>query len=300
MPSRYMSAVAVEELSSKSVEFAMTRYQLLLFPSLAGAILVLGGALNLKPAASQSPLSVGSSPANDPAALAILDQAIATLAPERVQWMETKVWQQVKCEDFVYQASGRLVIASGDRMRFDVNVRVGQTVGKLRLVNNGAAVWQSIQTGREKVVVQRWEMPVLSDTLKTSADVAQARTRLLEEHGCLGLASMLRKLRQGVQSAQLRQQRWNGHEVQIVSAVWPMDDGSLASMPEFSRPRLLLRQCRIYLDAQTSWPHRVEWWGAEQPHQPNQMLVQTEYREPVLNQPLSPERCAGEFALVAQ
>jgi hypothetical protein len=278
----------------------MTRYQFLLFPSLAGAILVLGGALKLKPAASQDPMAIGTSVANDPAALAILDLAIAALAPERVQWMETKVWQQAICEDFVYQASGRLVTAGTDRMRFDVNVRVGQTIGKLRLVNDGAVLWRSIQAGGEKPVVHCWEMPVLGEALKTPADVAQARTRLLEEHGFLGLAPMLRKLRQGVQSAQLRQQRWNGHEVQIVSAVWPADDAALALLSESARPPFQLRQCRIYLDAQTSWLHRIEWWGAEKPAQPNQLLAQTEYREPVLNQPLSPERCAGEFAFVAQ
>jgi hypothetical protein len=278
----------------------MTRYQFLLFPSLAGAILVLGGALNLKPLASQNPVSTGSSVENDPAALAILDQAVAALAPERVQWLETKVWQQVMCEDFVYQASGRLVAAVGGRMRFDVNLRVGQTVGKLRLVNDGAAVWRSIQSGSEKAVVCWWELPVLSDTLKTPEDVAQARTRLMAEHGFLGLAPMLRKLRQSIQSAQLRQQRWNSHEVQIISAVWPVDQAALASMSEIDRPRFLLRQCRIYLDAQTSWPHRIEWWGAEKPDQSNQLLVQTEFREPVLNRPPSPERCAGEFAFVAQ
>jgi hypothetical protein len=185
-------------------------------------------------------------------------------------------------------------------MRFDVNVRVGQTVGKLRLVNDGVTVWQSIQTGGARAVVERWEMPGLGDTLKTPADVAQARMQLLEEHCFLGLAPMLRKLRQGVQSARLRQQRWNGHDVQIVSAAWPVNDASLASLADFARPRLPLRQCRAYLDAQTLWPYRIEWWGAEKPHQPHQLLVQTEYREPLLNQPLSPERCAGEFAFVAQ
>jgi hypothetical protein len=295
-----MSATATEELSSKSVEFDMTRYQLLLFPGLAGAILVLGGALKLKPESPQCPLPDGSSAANDSAALASLDQAIAAFAPERVQWMETRVWQQVECEDFVYQACGRMVMASGDKMRFDVNLKVGQTVGKLRMVNDGAAMWRWMQAGGENAVTEWWGLPMQDGTFKTPADVAEARVRLMDEHCFLGLVPILRKLRQGVQSAQLRRQRWNGHEVNVVSALWPVNDASLAAFPDPARPRLLLQQCRIYLDAETSWPHRIEWWGGESPRQANRLVVQTEYRDPVFNRPPSPARCAAEFAFVAQ
>ena len=273
----------------------MTRYQLLLLPTLAASILVLGGALNQKPAPSQPPLAVGPSAANHPEAVAVLDQAIAALAPERVAWLETKVWQQIRCEDFAYRASGRLVTAPGDRMRFDLNVVVGKTLGELRLVNDGQTLWQSIRIAGERPTVQSWGLPVLDGMLKSPAEVARARAQLLQEHSFSGLEPMLRSLRKGMQSAQVRQKRWNGHDVHIVSAAWPEDAAALAAVPDFARPRFQLRQSILYLDAQTLWPHRIEWWGTEKPNQPNELLTQTEYRNPVLNQPLSDQRRAGEF-----
>jgi hypothetical protein len=39
----------------------------------------------------------------------------------------------------------------------------------------------------------------------------------------------------------------------------------------------------------------VEWWGPDPPLADDSLLVQMEFRDPVLNQPLSPERCAREF-----
>jgi hypothetical protein len=298
-PSRYMSAAAVTELSSKSVKSAMTRYQLLLLPTLAAAILVLGGALNTKPPAPQPPVPVSSAATNDPQALAILDNAIAALAPERLSWMETKVWQQARCEDFAYQASGRLLTAPGDRMRFDLNVKVGKTVGEMRMVNDGKRLWRSIRMGAENAAVQSWDWPVLNDALKTHAEVAQARAQLMKDRGVAGLPLMLRTLRQGMQSAQVRQQSWHGNTTYIISAAWPENAATPGSMFDVAPPRFHLRQCLIYLDAESSWPCRIEWWGAEKPNKPNELLTQTEFRKPVLNQPLSAERCAGEFTVAA-
>ena len=59
-----------------------------------------------------------------------------------------------------------------------------------------------------------------------------------------------------------------------------------------------MRQCCIYLDTETFWPHRLEWWGAEKSSEPSQLLSQTEYREAIVNQPLSAERLAAEFAVM--
>jgi hypothetical protein len=61
----------------------------------------------------------------------------------------------------------------------------------------------------------------------------------------------------------------------------------------------LPRCCRLYLDAQTLWPHRVEWWGAEAPRSGGVLLFQAEFRDPVINQPLWPEQCQREFTCPA-
>ncbi len=265
----------------------MTRYQLLLLPTLAAVILVVGGALNQSPPAPKPPVSIDGAVITDPAALQRLDRAIAALTPQNTPWIETKVWQQVLCDDFAYQAAGRLITAPGDRLRFDLNVKVGNTLGELRMVNDGKAIWQSIRMGSEPAVLQKWQLPAPAD--------AAARAKLLDEHGFRGVSPMLRDLRQRVQSAQVFQGRWHGIEVDIVSGIWPVNAAPAALAGDVIPQRLQMRQCFVYLDAQTSWPHRIEWWGGEKSSNANQLLMQTEFRNPVLNQPLSAQRCEAEF-----
>ena len=60
-------------------------------------------------------------------------------------------------------------------------------------------------------------------------------------------------------------------------------------------PDGLPRQCRLYLEAPTLWPHRVEWWGPLRANAGDALLLQMEFRDPIINQPLSAERCAREF-----
>jgi hypothetical protein len=61
-------------------------------------------------------------------------------------------------------------------------------------------------------------------------------------------------------------------------------------------PDGLPRAARLYLDPKTLWPHRMEWWGPDPPRKGDVLLMQIEFRDPALNQPMSAERCAGEFA----
>ena len=73
--------------------------------------------------------------------------------------------------------------------------------------------------------------------------------------------------------------------------------GSLKESSSTSEPRFVVppRICQIYLDAQTLWPHRVEWWAFQEQEQGAFLLLQLEFRDPRINQPLSHEACAREF-----
>jgi hypothetical protein len=62
-------------------------------------------------------------------------------------------------------------------------------------------------------------------------------------------------------------------------------------------PAGLPRQCKLYLDADTLWPHRVEWWGPDPPRPGEALLAQAEYRDPILNQPPGPDRTAHDFTV---
>jgi hypothetical protein len=295
VPCRYKSAAQEAELSSKPEQFAMTRYQFLLLPALAAAILGLGGALNQKPAAGQQPPAPSAKPHTDPRALAVLDKAIDTFSPERVRWLEATVWQQVHCDDFTFQACGRVLTAPGDRSRFDLNVKVGKTQGEMRMVCDGQKLWQSIRVGGEPPVINAWDLPAAREGRKPPPDLAETRSRFLLEQGFAGMAPFLRSLRLCLQNAQCQEQSWKGREVLVISGAWQDESAKLGALPDTFRPRFQTRQCCVYLDAQTSWPHRLEWWGSEKPNQPNTLLMQTEFRNPLINCPLTAERCAEEF-----
>ena len=240
----------------------------------------------LKPKPSHRPAVEPGPGANDPAALAVLDRAVAALDPARVQWLQAKVWHRAECEDFCFQACGRLLTAPGERSRYDLNVKVGKSVGELRVVCDGQGLWQSLRVGGNKAMVRRWELPA-------TPEQAAARLQLLRSYGFGGLAPMLRGLRECARGARSAPLRWNGREVIVVALAIPNVEGESAA--DYVPARLQLRQCCLFLDAQTLWPHRVEWWGAEDAGRPNRLLMQTEYRGAVLNQPLSAERCAAEF-----
>ena len=52
-------------------------------------------------------------------------------------------------------------------------------------------------------------------------------------------------------------------------------------------PHSFPRQCRLFLDARTRWPHRLEWWGPAPPRKGDSLLLQMEFRNPRLGQPLA-------------
>src|SRR6516164_8640933 len=158
VPCGYKSAAPRPELSSKPEQFAMTRYQVLLLPAVAAAILILGGALNPKAPLAQPAIAAATAGPNDPQALEILDQAIAALAPERLPWTEANVWQQIRYEGISFQACGRMFTAPGDRTRFDLNVKVGKSLGELRVVSDGKTLCQWLRIGGDKPVVRCWEL----------------------------------------------------------------------------------------------------------------------------------------------
>lgn len=272
----------------------MTRYQILLLPLLAGAILVLGGALKHRSAGEQPPLAPPGLE-SDAQALALLERAADAFAPERVQWLEAEVWQQSRGEGFTSQSRGRLLVAPGERLRFDMNLRTGKTLGELRLVCDGKTLSQTLRVAGELTQAENWELPVASAKLQTPVDVAKARRALIADKGFAGISPLMRTLRQRGQNVQIQSQCWKGRDVHVVVANWPVDADALAAVQEMMRPAMPPRLCCVYLDAATGWPHRIEWWGWKKLGQPWVLLLETEYRDVVLNQPLSPQRCAAEF-----
>jgi hypothetical protein len=275
----------------------MSRYPLLLVLTLAGATLAVTGMGHRQPpqpaAASPPAPTPPSTPAEavpDPERL--LDQAIDTFAPERVSWVEVKLWQQLREDASVYEVTCRYLAAPGYRVRLELHTQVGATHGELKLISDGQRLWHWQRTGRADPIIWVMELPKLQagqPGLNTAEGVALARTETLRTQTFGGVGPMLQALRARLQKLQGKAVRWKGIDIVQVTGVWPADPSQLAAVPEYIRPRQVPRLCSIFLDARTLWPHRLEWWYSERPTDTPALLLQTEFREPILNRPLPAE-----------
>jgi hypothetical protein len=279
----------------------MARYPWLVALTLTGgALLVLTGAVGLPcrlrdlcagctgreaapPAQSADPRA----PHESAEAVRLLDQAIAAHAPGRPGWVEMTLWQRHHDEGSTHEIQGRYVAAPDQRLRLELQVRVGRTHGELILVNDGAALWQALRfDGGEPRLTQ-----------VSLAEEPEKGAEVLRQQAFLGVGPLLRVLRQGMHQPRRQAAHWQGKEVIQVSGDWPEDPSKLADVPDYQRPRHPPRRCRLYLDAQTLWPHRIEWQGASAADGTAPLLLELEFRDPILNRPLPPERCAREFTV---
>jgi hypothetical protein len=206
------------------------------------------------------------------------------------------LWQKVSLDDENYEVQGRYLSAPDNRMRLELKVQVGRTRGEVCVVCDGNALCTMQRLGSEAPLLVPNEIPA-AEPGKGRAEVAEKRARFLQDAGYGGVMPLLRLLRQRLQDLDHRIAVWQERDIHLVTGRWPEDAALLASIPEFLRPRCPPRKCRIFLDAHTLWPCRIEWWGSEKPGGRLEPLLQLEFRDPILNQPLSPERCRREFTL---
>jgi hypothetical protein len=202
------------------------------------------------------------------------------------------LWQQVAGDDQTYQTVGRYVAGPGQRLRLELHVQVGKTRGELRLISDGTILQQVLYVGGDAPELAQFALPPAA-----GPDAAAERERFLQEQGFAGVGPLLQALRRRLQNLRADTLKWHGLEVLRVTGDWTADPAHVNDIMECLRPRVLPRQCCIYLDAVTLWPHRLEWWGPGQANGPPALLLQTEFRDAVLNRPLPPDRCAREFAL---
>lgn len=242
-----------------------------LFLLFAVAIL-LTSALSSQPSDSSQAVS---SPATCAAAVQALDEAIAQLDPVRVAWIESTLWQRASLEHLTYEAKGRYLAAPDHRFRLELMTQQGEGTTSYLAIGDGKATWEGTRNGAGP-----WH-PVTRDEIRQPF---------------AGVLPLLRSLRTGLTWTNREMVRRQGHVfVKLTGSVPDASDDAVSSVDALGY-RGMLRESRIYLDGQSLWPHRVEWWGRPTSRGSNALLVQMEFREPNFNQSLSDEQCALEFS----
>jgi hypothetical protein len=277
----------------------MSTSQKILLPFLVCSIFLLTGALGRQPppAPPSAPLHFVAVPVDDsPVADKIrkgadfLEEACARYLPARTPWLSMSIWQQWEDKESAYQVTGRLLRAPNERVRLDLDVSAGSAEGKVCLVSDGRWLWHCRMVGNEKPEEQTIELPDASVPA-----LQAARARVFEEQGCTGFVPLLKTLQARLQQRQLAAGLWKGRPVVVLRGTIIPDSQALGEVPADLRSRMEPREAAVYLDAETLWPHRIEWWGSDKAGAPLSLILQMEFRDPVVDHPISPELCAQLF-----
>jgi hypothetical protein len=270
-------------------------YRLLVF-----AFLTVTGLLGLM-GAFVSPFSSGrpilALPPNVPDAAAeqTLDRAIVAMAPERIGYVETKLWQKVTLPNLAYEANGRYL--SGPDRRFRLELRTKQDSGEATrlVVSDGATLWEAQRIGSgEWDTVTKLDLAPLLTALDGDGTAALLRAEFLDGPRFGGVAPLLRNLRGRMNWVHLEKINRAGKPQLRVTGVWA-PDYAVYIRTEEGWPTGLPEQCRLDLDPLTLWPNRLEWWGPITTGGTDTLLAQLEFRDPVVHKTVSAERCTREF-----
>lgn len=281
----------------------MRWYRSLLLPLLVGVGIIVAGAMGQQ-TPPPAPVAPGAQPAPppkppkpptpDPAGTKILEEA---LQAKRLDWVQTTLWQQVDIQGLTFQAEGTYLSAPDNRLHLNLLVHVGDTTGKLETISDGATLWETMQVGDgERAITKKVSLKEVLDSLNKPEMAKEMRDEFLESQSFYGVVPLLQSIHQRMVVTKKEAANWHGFDVTLLTAEWTYDivksitqDGKQAWRP------FLPRQCRLFLDAKTRWPHRIEWIGPIAGKDQDGIILQMEFRDPK-HEALSPEACQREFS----
>ncbi|MBY0523309.1 MAG: hypothetical protein K2R98_07915 [Gemmataceae bacterium] len=221
----------------------------------------------------------------DPAAVAVLDRAIAALSSEAQPWVKTQLWQQVSVPPVNFQAEGTYLGGPAHRLRLNLQVRRDRSTSQFQLISDGRILWQVEEVAGTKPRVSKVQLSAVLEAMK-APESAAARSEFYDTQFFLGVAPLLRSLRQQVTFSRRDAVRWSKHDVELLTGAWA------APPADRAWPAFFPRQCRVFVDRHSNWVHRVEWWGPTTRRPGDSLIFQMEFRNPVCGQPLA----ESEFA----
>jgi hypothetical protein len=236
-------------------------------PVLLCAGVLLTGAMTRQTTPARTSLPA---PAADPAATQALEQAIAALAPARLPWVRTRLWQRVDHPAPAFEGEGTYLAGPGQRFRLDLKVHSAQGVGRSLTLSNGITFWEIRQVATDPPQVSKVALDELVASPGNPELATQLRNEFFDAHVFPGLAPLLARLRAQFTFTRHEAGRWQGKDVLRLIGV--------ARKPEKETPF----RCRLYLDARTCWPHRIEWWGAGADGATDALWMQLNLGEPDL------------------
>jgi hypothetical protein len=283
----------------------MRCYQILLLPLVASFALLIAVAVAQQPSPLPADKSAPAPPARqaakaDPQGTKTLDEAIKQLDPKKLAWVQTTFWERADVQGLSFQAEGSYLSAPDHRLHLDLNVHMDDAKGKLEIVSDGTRLWEAMQLGQQpRFVRQKVELAKVLESLNGNVEADKVRDEFFQAQLFAGIVPLLQSIQKRMIVTRQDKARHNGKEATKLTAGWGPEISKAISTSDKPWPAFYARQCCIYLEPlgpeKILWPQRFEWWGPAPPRPGDSMLLEIEFRDPKLNQPLSPERCAQEF-----
>jgi hypothetical protein len=231
----------------------------------------------------------------DVAAVRLIDSARARLEATRSQWLRTTLWEAATLPGVNYVAEGRYLSGPDGQLRLELTTRCGSKQGNMRIVSDGCRTMKVV-TGDDNVRTETRFVdaePIVNRS-KGRFNREEVRRNFLEGRSCKGPREQLDQAAAQLTWVEKEKVRREGKVYYRLTGLCkpsptepPMEDD-----PEL---RVAIRQCRLYLDENTLWPSRIEWWGSASADVPLSLLFQYEYRNPLIDKALPASKVEDEF-----
>jgi hypothetical protein len=232
----------------------------------------------------------------DAAATKEIELAIQALDRNKLKWIETMLWQQVDVQGLLIQSEGIYLAGPDYRLHLNLKVRMGEAAGKMQFICDGTTLWRIEQIGGKEPRPEKFAIKQVLEAINGPKATTQLRDGFMQQWAFAGFVPLLQGLQQRLVFTKRETDRWQGHDVVKLTGSW--NNTVMAQLhPDAKQPwpEDLPRQCVLYLDAKTHWPHRLEWWGPSPPVAGDSLLLQMEFRNPKFTE-MSSERCAKVFS----
>lgn len=209
----------------------------------------------------------------------LLDQACAALRSAR--WFKATIWQRMQSDSSSFESEAILVLGPNHCARMEMNVRTQAQSCRILMVSDGRTLAEATSLPGEPDKVAARQLP--------AAEAVVQRDVFLRRHGCAGLLPLMLELK-------ANKTVWHAEAGFMRNMRVVRLTGNLESIPAPTSPpgASSAGQVRIYFDAASLLPVRLEWsTGADPARSP--MLLEMEYRGLELNRAMSQEECAHAF-----
>jgi hypothetical protein len=210
-------------------------------------------------------------------AVAILEHA--QILVEKLDWLAVDLRQKKRRGETPWSSEGTLQRGPNGCCRLELEMRMGSSgENRMTVVCDGRILARAMSSDNAKPKIETWPMP----------EDLPSKNAILGNHGCGGPASVLAQVRS-------RGADWFAQPAALGDRPGIAMTGRINALPQDFQTGTAPKFARLFLDAETLWLARAEWW-TELPDSGGVILYEVEFLRPRLNQPLSLDECGRAFS----